>query len=175
MNKTVKKGKRGSQQSETRKSFIVTESGLVETDDDPSHQRKESMKPKSGSIIQEIQDGRHGSVASIAEETEKLLKDFSLKNRRRQSRNSVFETAEKMKARNGLQIPDPKKESEDGMMRELIQTNPSEAIDEIKAKFYSKNVDTMMGYFMTTKAIAIMGTERRKRKNLLKGVSTVLR
>ena len=161
MNKTLKKGKRG---GETRKSFIVTESGLVETEDEPNQVRK-------GSVIQKIKEEprreSHGLELEIHEGAEKMLSDLSFPNKRRQSRNlSIDHADEKFKTKSLLQkISNAKKKSDDEIMRETIQSNPVDAVDEIKASFYNKNVDTMMGYFMTTKAIAIMSSERRKRRD----------
>ena len=52
MSKTLKKGKRGSA-AETRKSFLVTETGLVETEDEPENPRRESMSQR-GSTSQKM-------------------------------------------------------------------------------------------------------------------------
>ena len=184
MNKTLKKGKRGSA-SETRKSFIVTESGLVEAEEEPNNPRRGSLLKKAlesrGSIttkpMQDNHEGRErsGSEAEIPEAAEKLITDFTFRNRRRQSRNSILEVADaKLKTKNLLQkATDTKKQSDDEKMREAIQNNGVDAVDEIKAKFYSKNVESMMGLFTTTKAIAIMSSERRKRRETFKMVKYI--
>ena len=165
MKATVKKTKSKSGQSsagEARKSFIVTESGIVETEDDPhpyKPTRRDSVKAQP--LIGERQSS--GNNALSTEETEAMFKDFSKSQKRKSGvpKLNALDDA-KSKLRNFSMAMEQKDKDKD--MREKIQNAGNNEIDEIKAKFYSKKADVIMAQFLASKAIAIMSTERRKRR-----------
>ena len=146
MSKTVKKRRNGSK-SDTIKSFIVTESGLVETEEKTTSTKRESVQRSTE---------RKESVASFVHD----------KQERKGSHDFGLEISEsKLKAKNVLlKASQEKKQFDDDAIRETIRNNSTEGVDEIKASLYNKNVESMMEYFMVSKALAIMGTERRKRQ-----------
>ena len=165
MSKTLKKGKRGSA-AETRKSFLVTETGLVETEDEPENPRRESMSQRGSTSQKMMQESpgtwdKYGADIDIPEETEKLIHHFNSRNKRRQSIKDIADA--KLKTKDLRRKSNEAFKQSEETIRNALQNTDIDQVDEIKANFYSKNVQSMMGYVMTTKAIAIMSSERRKR------------
>ena len=173
MKATVKKTKSGqSSAGEVRKSFIVTESGIVETEDDPHpHKptRRDSAKAKP--IIAERRSsisadtGRVPSAGNAlsTEDTEQMFKDFN-KIQKRKSGVPKLNALDDAKSKLRSFSIAMEQQQKDKDMREKIQNVDNHEIDEIKAKFYSKKADVMMSQFLASKAIVIMSTERRKRR-----------
>ena len=142
--------------AESRKSFIVTESGIVETDEEPITAMK-SAKPK-----RDLQ-----SLLSKAPNTENDSRPNTGSGEDRQAQTKPkplkFNLDDvKSKLMNNKNTA----EDEEKKMREKIQNlgRGRGDSDDMKTGFSGKKKDAIMTQFLVSKAVVLMSTERRKRR-----------
>ena len=142
--------------AESRKSFIVTESGIVETDEEPVTAMK-SAKPK-----RDLQ-----SLLSKSPNTEKDSRPNTGSGEDRQAQTKPkplkFNLDDvKSKLMNNKNTA----EDEEKKMREKIQNlgRGRGDSDDMKTGFSGKKKDAIMTQFLVSKAVVLMSTERRKRR-----------
>ena len=168
---TLKKSRQNSAGEERRKTFIVTESGVVEEEEEekkPTRTRKVSLWQKTKPSL--MPDGEASSGTSTPsqplskavgmsnEDTEKMFREYKQVS---QMKNKFVKVAQE-DAKSKLKL------SSDKEMRERIRNaGNGDDVDEIKATFYGKKKDLIMAQFLASKAIAIMSTERRKRREAM--------
>ena len=139
--------------AESRKSFIVTESGIVETDEEPTTSIK-SAKPKRDlqSLLSKSPNPENDSRPNTGsgEDRQAQTKPKPLK----------FNLDDvKSKLNNKITAEDKEKK-----MREKIQNSGRGDSDDVKAGFSGKKKDAIMTQFLVSKAVVLMSTERRKRR-----------
>ena len=139
--------------AESRKSFIVTESGIVETDQEPITAMK-SAKPKrdlasllSKTPIPEV-DSRPNTGSSEDRQAQTKAKPLKF---------NLDDVKSKLNNKNTAEVEEKK-------MREKIQNLGHGASAEVKAGFSRKKKDAIMTQFLVSKAVVLMSTERRKRR-----------
>ena len=144
---------------DSRKSFIVTESGIVETDDEPSPSKpaKNKRDALNKSPILEVDTRPQTGSGLSNEETEKMFKE-SKQTQKAKPFKLVLDDA-KSKLKNMGQAAAQNSERDE--MREKIKNLGLGEIDDTKAR---KKKDAIMSQFLASKAIVLMSTERRKRK-----------
>ena len=154
--------------SEGRKSFIVTEAGIIETEDDNIKSSKSNKVDSRRSSVypNAANDAQEKDAKTItAEDTEKMFKDFSSSQKKKGPSKMTFDDA-KSKLRS-LNMNEGSKQEEVDMRQLIRNAGNKPEVDEIKASFYNKKSDVLVSSFLASKAIAIMSTERKKREEYL--------
>lgn len=142
--------------AESRKSFIVTESGIVETDEAPKPTTKLKRDPishHSRSSIPEI-DTRPNTGSGLGNEEKQAQKPKPLK----------F-NLDDVKSKLNNKRAEEEEEEKEKRMREKIQNMSSRGdLDDRNASFSGKKKEAIMTQFLVSKAVILMSTERRKRR-----------
>ena len=135
--------------AESRKSFIVTESGIVETDEAPMSSIKLKRDPIS--LLSK----------SPIPENDSRPNTGSNEDRQAQKPKPLKFNLEDLKSKLNPKIP---AEEEEKRMREKIQNLGRGNLDDRNASFSGKKKDAIMTQFLVSKAVVLMSTERRRRR-----------
>ena len=143
--------------AESRKSFIVTESGIVETDEAPITSTKVKRDPislLSRSSIPES-DTRTSAGSGSGNEDKQAQKPKPLK----------FNLDDVKSKLNTKRAEEEEEEEKEKRMREKIQNiGRLGDMDDVNASFSGKKKTAIMTQFLVSKAVVLMTTERRKRR-----------
>ena len=145
--------------AESRKSFIVTESGIVESDEAPKTSTKLKLKRASISLLNKSSisesDTRPSTGSGQRNEDKKAQKPKPFK----------FNLDDVKSKLNIKRAEEEEEEEKEKRMREKIQSMSRRGdLDDRNASFSGKKKEAIMTQFLVSKAVVLMSTERRKRR-----------
>ena len=128
--------------AESRKSFIVTESGIVETDEEPISSMKSAKHKRDLLRKSTIPENESDEKQAQKPKTPK----FNLDDVKAKLNPKILQ------------------EDDEKIMREKIQNLSRRDLDGERQSFSGNKKDAIMTQFLVSKAVVLMSTERRKRK-----------